>query len=216
MSRCSPDRVHGNPSLNKPQVWLPGGGVQARLAYCSMPVKSRATAGSSPTTQPSCPGGITKASPGLRSNSVPSSITMCCRPEMTYPVCEDWHDSVPAIGLMCSDHFQPGSKTARPTVTPPSLTMLAFPLSTKGRVSSGESRFLTSGFAIPSSFSRNLEASTVAVNHFRHKSVAEGRRSLIQAPKAAAPRPTPALGAGGACRPGPRDDSMVREEARPA
>ena len=44
------------------------------------PCQSRPTAGSSPTTQPSYPGRITKASPGLKSNSVPSSITMRCPP----------------------------------------------------------------------------------------------------------------------------------------
>src|SRR5215211_4993363 len=39
------------------------------------------TTGSSPTTHASCPGGITYASPGPTSSSVPSSNLTCNRPE---------------------------------------------------------------------------------------------------------------------------------------
>ena len=52
------------------------------LAYSAMPVKSMLTTGSSPTTQPSWPGGITKASPGPSSSSVPSSILITNQPEI--------------------------------------------------------------------------------------------------------------------------------------
>jgi hypothetical protein len=53
----------------------------AFLAYVSIPVKSTWTQGSSPTTQASCPGGITTTSPGPTSFSVPSSIRTTMRPE---------------------------------------------------------------------------------------------------------------------------------------
>src|SRR5947199_8690192 len=70
------------------------------------------------------------------------------RPESTYPRWETWHESVPAIGLTLFDHFQPGSNVALPTTWPATLTTSAFPLPSNGRVSSGESKFLTSACAI--------------------------------------------------------------------
>src|SRR3954447_5500611 len=48
------------------------------------------------------------------------------------------------MGLTFSDHFQPGSNTALPTTLPPMFSTSALPLPSKGRVSSGESKFLTS------------------------------------------------------------------------
>src|SRR5215207_6872303 len=69
------------------------------------------------------------------------------RPERTYPRCETWHESVPAIGLTLFDHFQPGSNVALPTTCPPMLRTSALPIPSNGRVSSGESKFLTSACA---------------------------------------------------------------------
>src|ERR687886_1662963 len=54
------------------------------------PVKSTATTGSFPTTHELCPGGITAASPGPKSSSVPSSITTFNLPETKYSVCGAW------------------------------------------------------------------------------------------------------------------------------
>src|ERR1039457_1715016 len=87
-----------------------------------MPAKSSTTQGSSPMVQPSCPGGIETTSPGPMSSSVPSSIRILWRPEITYPTCAAWQLSVPAIGFTWSDHFQPGWNVARPTTPPPTLT----------------------------------------------------------------------------------------------
>jgi hypothetical protein len=42
-----------------------------------------------------------------------------------------------AIGLRCSDHFQPASNVTRPNVTPPTVAISTLPLG-KVRVSSGE------------------------------------------------------------------------------
>ncbi|MGC1132829.1 MAG: hypothetical protein WA941_08400 [Nitrososphaeraceae archaeon] len=53
-------------------VILLQGAIQA-LAYSFRPVKSILTTGSFPTTQALCPSGITAASPGPNSSSVPSS-----------------------------------------------------------------------------------------------------------------------------------------------
>ncbi len=59
-----------------------------RRPYCSFAYLSAVTldistetTGSSPTTQASWPGGITYASPGPNSSSVPSSNLTCSRPE---------------------------------------------------------------------------------------------------------------------------------------
>src|SRR5258708_31859971 len=54
-------------------------------------------------------------------------------------MCAAWQLSVPAMGLTCFDHCQPGSKVARPTGAPCRLTRSRWPLlSLNGRVSSGE------------------------------------------------------------------------------
>src|SRR5829696_3734694 len=81
------------------------------------------------------------------------------RPERTYPRCETWHESVPAIGLTLFDHFQPGSNVALPTTCPPMLRTSAFPIPSNGRVSSGESKFLISACATsaPSVVNRQLQ-----------------------------------------------------------
>src|SRR5215212_4053045 len=71
----------------------------------------------------------------------PSSILTCMRPETTYPTCGTWQLSVPAMGLTCSDHRHPGSKTALPTTTSPRLTTSILPFSNE-RTSSGEARSL--------------------------------------------------------------------------
>ena len=57
-----------------------------------------------------------------------------------------------AIGLRCSDHFQPGSNVARPNVTPPTVAISILPLG-KVRVSSGEFKL----FFLPSPGGRELE-----------------------------------------------------------
>src|SRR5208337_1320927 len=102
-----------------------------------MPVMSMRTTGSFPTTHPSCPGAMTPTSPGPNSISVPSSILTCRRPEIMYWVCALSQLLVFAIGLTCSDHFQPGSNVARPNLTPPTVAISTLPLG-KVRVSSGE------------------------------------------------------------------------------
>src|SRR5215208_5313120 len=90
---------------------------------------STETTGSSPTTQPSWPGGMTYASPGPYSFSVPSSILIRSRPDTWYPVCSTWQLSVPAMGLTFSDHLQPGSNTSREAVKSPRVTTSALPFS---------------------------------------------------------------------------------------
>src|SRR5688572_3905157 len=80
-----------------------------------MASKSTDTQGSSPTTQASCPGGISKSSPVPISSSVPSDICTRSSPETVYPTWWYWHDSVPAIALTLVDQRQPGSYTILPT-----------------------------------------------------------------------------------------------------
>src|SRR5208337_3268999 len=78
--------------------------------------------------------------------SVPSSILTCRRPEIMYWVCALSQLLVFAIGLTCSDHFQPGSNVARPNLTPPTVAVSTLPLG-KVRVSSGEFKlFFSVGF----------------------------------------------------------------------
>ncbi|MFN2470181.1 MAG: hypothetical protein ABR583_04185 [Gaiellaceae bacterium] len=82
-------------------------------------------------------------------------MTTFIRPASTYPVCADWHDSVPASGFTFSDHFHPGSKVPRPAVMPPNVSTSRCPFATNGRVSSGFSKVFASSFdvvvAIPAS-----------------------------------------------------------------
>src|SRR6266576_3710874 len=96
-----------------------------------------------PTVQASRPGGTTKASTATSSPSEPSRPTIFSRPWTMYPTCRTSQRSVFAIGLMCSDHRQPGSEARRKLLTSPSSTTSALPLP-KTRVSSGaSSRFLS-------------------------------------------------------------------------
>src|SRR5215218_8660439 len=81
--------------------------------------KSKATQGSLPTIHASWPGGATNTSPGPKSNSKPSSITRCIRPDSMYPLWCTSQLSVPAMGLTHSDHFQPGSNVALPNTMSP-------------------------------------------------------------------------------------------------
>src|SRR6266567_1161089 len=58
-------------------------------------------------------------------------------------MCGAWQLPVPAIGLTCFDHRQPGWKVARPTAPASVLTSSSLPVpSSNGRVSSGVSRLL--------------------------------------------------------------------------
>src|SRR3972149_3858805 len=101
------------------------------------------TKGSSPTTQASCPGGITPTSPGPNSALDPSSIRTASRPEMTYVRWRTWQLSVPTLGLTDSDQRHPGSKGVRIAWTSPKSTASTLPLA-MGRVSSGALKlFLT-------------------------------------------------------------------------
>src|SRR3981081_2695065 len=73
------------------------------------------------------------------------------RPDSTYPRCETSHESVPAIGLTFSEPRQAGSNVPRPTTWPATVTTLTWPLPSNGRTSSGESKFLISVGAMPTS-----------------------------------------------------------------
>src|SRR5579872_779814 len=95
--------------------------VQLDLAYSTMPCQSTTTTFSSPTTQASWPEGSRETSPGLQSNSWPSSILTLRTPEIWY---WKWGASQLLVfmrGWTDSDQRQPGSKTARPMDTPPTL-----------------------------------------------------------------------------------------------
>src|SRR5215208_2125957 len=83
------------------------------------------------------------------------------RPETQYPRWDTWHESVWAMGLRFVDHFQPGSNTPRATGWPARLTTSAWPLPSNGRVSSGDSKFLTStaGIAAPLDWTYAVRAS---------------------------------------------------------
>jgi|GEM_PF-1848773 len=72
------------------------------------------THGSLPSTHASCPDGTECASPAPNSISCPASVRTRNRPEMTYPVCGNWQESVPTSGLTSADHLQPGWYVARP------------------------------------------------------------------------------------------------------
>src|SRR5215210_9077613 len=62
------------------------------------------------------------------------------------------------MGFTFCDHFQPGSKRPRPTFLPATFTTLASPLPSNGRVSSGQSKLLTSTDAITASSRRGNRA----------------------------------------------------------
>src|SRR3954462_13519234 len=82
--------------------------------------------------------------PGLRSASVPSSWATCSVPDWTTPTCRAWQLSVPATGLMHSDHFQPGSNVKRAAVVPSPISTTFICVLSGVRCSSGESKSLDS------------------------------------------------------------------------
>src|SRR4051794_17729480 len=82
---------------------------------------------------------MTYASPEPISTSVPSSCLMPSRPECTTPMWRAWQLSVPATGLMHSDHRHPGSKANRPAVVAPRRTT-STRVFAGVRVSSGDSK----------------------------------------------------------------------------
>jgi hypothetical protein len=79
-----------------------------------MPATSYVTQGSSPMTQPSWPGGMSKTVPGSISLVVPSSIRTPSRPLIQTPTWWYWQSAVPAIGLTSLAQCQSFSKTVRP------------------------------------------------------------------------------------------------------
>src|SRR5207244_11616712 len=84
---------------------------------------------SSPTTQPSCPGGMLYASPALMSCSFPSSDRTCKRPDMANHTWWVWQESVPTSCSTAFDHLHPGWNVKRPMVSPATVTISALPLS---------------------------------------------------------------------------------------
>src|SRR5271157_454927 len=101
-----------------------------------MPWKSTTIAGSFPTVQASCPDGSNETSPGLHSNSLPSSMRTINTPEMWYWKCGASQLFVLAKGWTEVAHLQPGSKMPRPTVAPPTLISSRRPFG-NSRTSSG-------------------------------------------------------------------------------
>jgi hypothetical protein len=82
--------------------------------------KSSATHGSSPTTQASCPGPTSNASPGRTVITLPSAPRTAIRPERTYPM---WASEVlPVCSPTCRDHRHPGRYSPRPIATDSSIT----------------------------------------------------------------------------------------------
>ncbi len=110
------------------------------------PWMSSTTAGSNPTTQASCPGGIQAISPGPTSASVPSSILMCITPDRWKVKCVALQ--LFALGFMCLDHLQPGSKERLTIFAPWTFSVAALPWS-KVVSSSGFPNFFTLSRAIP-------------------------------------------------------------------
>src|SRR4249919_1881142 len=68
------------------------------LPHPRQPPQMKDTAGSSPRTQVSCPGGMSKTSPARTSNSVPSSIRKRAAPEIPRRMWWNWQLTVPAAG----------------------------------------------------------------------------------------------------------------------
>ena len=104
-------------------------------------VHSIVTHGSSPTTQASCPGGISKIESGGMSSDSPSSMRTCRTPETECPRWWTWQLGVPIVGARSTDHRQPGLQCDRPTVVSARLTTSACPLG-KVRTSSGVAKLL--------------------------------------------------------------------------
>src|SRR5215510_14510311 len=112
-----------------------------------IPWKSTTTAGSLPITQASWPEGNSETSPGRQSNSAPSSILIRRTPDTWYWKCGASQLLVFTSGCTDVDHFQPGSKTARPTVAPPILMSSSLPFG-NSRTSSGLRKSLHSAFSM--------------------------------------------------------------------
>jgi hypothetical protein len=94
--------------------------------------------GTDPTVQASWPGSITNYVAGTVGDLRPVVSPNCHLTRYANTgVCLAWQESVPAIGLTSSDHFQPGSKAPRPRVKPPRVTTSMWPWARNGRVSSG-------------------------------------------------------------------------------
>src|SRR5262245_17991149 len=70
------------------------------------------------------------------SASVPSSVTTCRWPEITYPTWRCWQDGVPAIGFTSFDQRQPGPSENRPSTVPSRLMTWTQPCGNR-RTSSG-------------------------------------------------------------------------------
>src|SRR4051794_26251827 len=79
--------------------------------------------------------------PAVMSDSDPSSCRTCMAPETMTPTWCAWQESVPATGLMHSDHFQPGCTVSRAALMPARSTTSTFVLSGE-RTSSGDSKLL--------------------------------------------------------------------------
>src|SRR3954462_4425913 len=73
------------------------------------------------------------------SSSDPSSWTTCIEPERMVPTWWFWQESVPATGLMHSDHFHPGWNVIRAALVPSRAATSTCVLSGE-RVSSGVSK----------------------------------------------------------------------------
>src|SRR5687768_3265690 len=124
-----------------------------------MPWKSTTTAGSVPMTQASCPDGRSDTSPGPQSNSWPSSMRTRSTPDTWYWKCGASQLEVPASGCTDVCHRHPGSKTARPMVTPPTATSSRRP-SGNSRISSGVVNALTCACRFMSRASMSVEPET--------------------------------------------------------
>lgn len=103
-------------------------------------------------------GSMTYASPGPISTSVTSSCLTPIRPEWATPTWRAWQLSVPATGLMHSDHRHPGSNVNRAAVVAPMRTTSTCVLSGV-RVSSGDSKSRVSTPATAISSRRSMVTS---------------------------------------------------------
>jgi hypothetical protein len=91
--------------------------------------KSSATHGLLPTTHASCPGPISKASPGPTVISFPSWLRTAICPERTYPM---WAaESLPVCLPTCRDHRHPGRYSPRPIAAESRMTAVRVLPSTK-------------------------------------------------------------------------------------
>src|SRR5436190_12807880 len=101
---------------------------------------STASHGTSPTTQPSCPGGISYTSPAWISISLPSSTKTCRCPLTAAPRCRTWQVEVPIFGATSVDQRHPGLRIIRPTAVSSRSTTSIRPRP-RSRVCSGAPKF---------------------------------------------------------------------------